>query len=100
MELVCINLLPECRWYLPETFNPAYACTDYPIFRYADALLMRAEASFRLGDKEAAKNDINLIRERAYGSTEGNIQHRKLPLILSSMNEAGSSISKVIVVQT
>jgi hypothetical protein len=59
---------------LPETFNPAYACTDYPIFRYADALLMRAEASFRLGDKEAAKNDINLIRERAYGSTEGNIQ--------------------------
>ncbi|HQN93388.1 MAG TPA: RagB/SusD family nutrient uptake outer membrane protein [Prolixibacteraceae bacterium] len=59
---------------LPETFNPAYACTDYPIFRYADALLMRAEASFRLGDKEAAKNDINLVRERAYGSTEGNIQ--------------------------
>lgn len=59
---------------LPETFNPAYACTDYPIFRYADALLMRAEASFRLGDKEAAKNDINLVRERAFGSTEGNIQ--------------------------
>ncbi|NLU37944.1 MAG: RagB/SusD family nutrient uptake outer membrane protein [Bacteroidales bacterium] len=59
---------------LPETFNPAYACTDYPIFRYADALLMRAEASFRLGDKEAAKNDINLVRERAYGNTEGNIQ--------------------------
>jgi starch-binding outer membrane protein, SusD/RagB family len=59
---------------LPANFNPAYACTDFPIFRYADALLMRAEAAYRLGDKEAAKQDINKIRERAYGNTSGDIQ--------------------------
>jgi len=59
---------------LPETYNPAYACTDFPVFRYADAILMRAEAAYRLGDKEAAKQDINKIRERAYGNTSGNIQ--------------------------
>lgn len=59
---------------LPATFNPAYVCTDFPIFRYADAILMRAESSYRLGDKQAAADDINKIRERAYGSTEGNIQ--------------------------
>jgi hypothetical protein len=59
---------------LPADFNPAYACTDFPVFRYADALLMRAEAAYRLGDKEAAKQDINKIRERAYGNTNGDIQ--------------------------
>jgi len=59
---------------LPANFNPAFACTDFPIFRYADALLMRAEAAYRLGDKEAAKQDINKIRERAFGNTDGNIQ--------------------------
>ena len=59
---------------LPADFNPAYACTDFPVFRYADALLMRAEAAYRLGDKEAAKQDINKIRERAYGNTSGDIQ--------------------------
>jgi starch-binding outer membrane protein, SusD/RagB family len=57
----------------PENFSTAYACTDYPIFRYSDAFLMRAEAQFRLGDLESAKNDINRIRERAYGNNSGNI---------------------------
>lgn len=59
---------------LPANYNPAYACTDFPIFRYADAFLMRAEAAHRLGDNEAAKKDINVVRERAYGNTDGNIQ--------------------------
>ena len=59
---------------LPANFNPAYACTDFPVFRYADALLMRAEAAYKLGDKEAAKKDINVVRERAYGNSSGDIQ--------------------------
>jgi hypothetical protein len=54
-------------------YNPAFASTDFPIFRYADALLMRAEALYKLGNSEAAKDDINLIRERAYGDASGNI---------------------------
>ncbi len=58
---------------LPVTYNNAYACTDFPIFRYADALLMRAEALHRLGDDDNAVLDINKIRERAFGDESGNI---------------------------
>ncbi|MFV0375946.1 MAG: RagB/SusD family nutrient uptake outer membrane protein [Mangrovibacterium sp.] len=54
-------------------WSDAYACTDFPIFRYADALMMRAESNFRLNDKAAAVTDINQIRERAFGNTNGNI---------------------------
>lgn len=61
-----------------ENYNPAFASTDYPIFRYADALLMRAEALYRLGDKTGAVADINLIRERAFGNTSGNITEDQL----------------------
>jgi hypothetical protein len=54
-------------------YNPAFACTDYPIFRYADALLMRAEALYRQNDKANAILDINAVRTRAYGNATGNI---------------------------
>ena len=54
-------------------YNPAYASTDFPIFRYADALLMRAEALYRLGDNANAIVDINTVRTRAYGNVSGNI---------------------------
>ncbi len=54
-------------------YNPAYASTDFPIFRYADALLMRAEALHKLGDDASAVIDVNAVRERAYGDASGNI---------------------------
>ena len=54
-------------------YNSAYASTDFPIFRLADAYLMRAESEYNLGDANAAVADINVIRERAYGNTDGNI---------------------------
>jgi starch-binding outer membrane protein, SusD/RagB family len=54
-------------------YNPAYASTDFPVFRYADALLMRAEALHRLGDDANAVLDINTVRTRAYGNASGNI---------------------------
>lgn len=38
---------------------------DYPIYRYADLLLMMAEAKLLLGEDPAS--EINLVRERAYG---------------------------------
>ncbi|HEY1010762.1 MAG TPA: SusD family outer membrane lipoprotein NanU, partial [Daejeonella sp.] len=38
---------------------------DYPIYRYADLLLMLAEAKAILGENPA--NEINLVRQRAYG---------------------------------
>jgi hypothetical protein len=54
-------------------YSSAYASTDFPVFRYADTYLMRAEASHRLGDDASAMDDINVIRTRAYGNTSGNI---------------------------
>jgi starch-binding outer membrane protein, SusD/RagB family len=58
---------------MPANQNPAYANTDFPVFRYADALLMRAEALHKLNDNAGAVTDINAIRTRAYGNTSGNI---------------------------
>lgn len=63
---------------LPANFSPAFACTDWPVFRYADALLMRAEALHRLGNDAAAVADVNAVRTRAYGNTSGNITAAQL----------------------
>ncbi len=40
---------------------------DWVIFRYADALLLKAECYLRLGDVEAALPYVNQIRTRAFG---------------------------------
>jgi starch-binding outer membrane protein, SusD/RagB family len=71
-----------------ENYSDTYASTDYPIFRYADAILMRAEASYYLGDLEGSVADINTIRHRAYGDDSGNITAADLtPQFL--LNERG-----------
>jgi len=59
-------------------YNSAYASTDFPIFRLADAYMMRAEAEYRLGDMGDAVNDINMVRERAFGGTDGDITAAQL----------------------
>jgi len=59
-------------------YNPAFASTDFPVFRLADAYLMRAEALFNMGDANGAVADINTIRERAFGNTDGNITSAEL----------------------
>jgi hypothetical protein len=43
----------------------AQSGTDYPFIRYADVLLMHAEALANLEDINAAANDVNLVRKRA-----------------------------------
>jgi len=58
---------------LPENYNTAYACTDFPVFRLAEAYLMRAEAYHNLSSDDLAVEDINMVRERAYGDESGNI---------------------------
>jgi starch-binding outer membrane protein, SusD/RagB family len=40
---------------------------DFPIYRYADVLLLLAEAKTKLGEDPTA--EINAIRQRAYGAT-------------------------------
>jgi len=64
-------------------YNTAFASTDFPVFRLADAYMMRAEALYRQGrtaNIDAAVADINMIRERAYGNTSGNITAAALDL--------------------
>ena len=46
-------------------YSTAFASTDFPVFRYADALLMRAEAKYRMNDPTAF-NDVNTVRARAF----------------------------------
>jgi hypothetical protein len=41
-----------------------YAPNDYPLFRYADIYLERAEAELRNGDEPDALKDVNYIRSR------------------------------------
>ncbi len=43
--------------------------TDVPYLRVAEAYLTRAEANFRLGDVDAAKTDLNVLRNRAHAAT-------------------------------
>ncbi|HMU57080.1 MAG TPA: RagB/SusD family nutrient uptake outer membrane protein [Chitinophagaceae bacterium] len=40
---------------------------DYPVYRYADVLLLLAEAKAKLGEDPSA--EINAIRQRGYGAT-------------------------------
>lgn len=56
---------------------------DFPMFRYADVLLMYAEATLRGGaggDAALAIGYVNQVRERAYGGSSGDISAADLTL--------------------
>lgn len=58
-----------------ETYNgswQAFALNDY-VLRYADVMLMRAEALIELGQLDEAREIINAIRQRAKNSIEKHI---------------------------
>ena len=56
--------------------------TDFPMFRLADAYLMYAEATLRGGGGSltTALGYMNMLKERAYGNTSGNITTAELTL--------------------
>jgi hypothetical protein len=63
--------------------NPTWVDTDYPMFRLAEMYLNYAEAVLRGGsggDQATALNYINLLRQRAYGNSSGNITSGDLNL--------------------
>jgi starch-binding outer membrane protein, SusD/RagB family len=63
--------------------HQTFVDTDWPVFRLADAYLIYAEAVLRGGsggDAGTALTYINMIRERAYGDTSGNIIGAELNL--------------------
>lgn len=43
--------------------------TDYPIFRYSDILMMKAECLLRTGQADAAATIVTQVRQRAFAST-------------------------------
>ncbi len=64
-ELKLVGTYPK---KYPGTMNGSVrvAADDYPVYRYAELLLMLAEAKAILG--EDPSNEINLIRKRAFGN--------------------------------
>ena len=62
--------------------NADFPDTDYPMFRLADAYLIYAEAVVRGagGSRATALGYINALRERAYGSTAGDITDPEMTL--------------------
>jgi starch-binding outer membrane protein, SusD/RagB family len=62
--------------------NATHPDTDFPVFRLGDAYLMYAEAHLRGGggDRATALGYVNALRQRAYGSTAGDITDPELTL--------------------
>ncbi len=63
--------------------NSSFASTDFPMFRFGDVYLMYAEAVVRGGsggDLATATSYINLLRQRAYGNTSGNVTSSQVTL--------------------
>ncbi|MFN8258843.1 MAG: RagB/SusD family nutrient uptake outer membrane protein [Bacteroidales bacterium] len=53
------------KWEIELGGDPAAMSNDYAVFRYADVLLMKAEALWRTGDEAGALVLVNQIRARA-----------------------------------
>jgi hypothetical protein len=51
-----------------SSWTPGYTAINYTIIRYADVLLMAAEAEIEVGDPNRAKTYVNAVRSRAKNS--------------------------------
>lgn len=52
-----------------SSWTPGYQSINFMIIRYADVLLMAAEAEVEVGSMEKAREYVNMVRERAANST-------------------------------
>jgi hypothetical protein len=55
------------KFLVPKSISPDYNTNpaDFPVLRYADMLLMQAEALNEMGQTSAAEAPLNLVRKRA-----------------------------------
>ncbi len=53
------------KFWPTEPLSSGGASNDFPIYRYADFLLVQAECFVRLGDASSAKSFVDEVRERA-----------------------------------
>jgi len=51
-----------------SSWTPGYTAINFPIIRFADVLLMAAEAEIEAGDIDKAREYVNLVRQRAKNS--------------------------------
>ncbi len=64
-----------------------YSGTDFPVVRYADILLMRAEALAQLGDLAGAVQEINKVRARAGLQSLDPDNYTSASLLMRILNE-------------
>ncbi|BAV10059.1 Starch-binding associating with outer membrane [Filimonas lacunae] len=58
----------------PASTNGVYTNVDFPLFRLGEMYLTYAEAALRAGTNTSdAINYINVLRQRAFGNTSGNV---------------------------
>ncbi len=73
------------KFLVPKSISPDYNTSpaDFIVLRYADVLLMKAEALNELGQMDAAIVPLNLVRERAgLNDKEANISKDAMRLVI------------------
>lgn len=71
---VLTSSIPLSGKYWLDGLKAANECdVNMHVIRYADAILMYAEALNETGDQDKALTQLNLIRTRAFGDTSGNL---------------------------
>lgn len=80
-----VTFAPHVHKYRPST-RPGPQDVNWPVYRYADVLLMYAEAQNELGDQATAVQYVNLVRARARNGTGS--QDRAEPADLPAMGQA------------
>jgi len=81
-----VTFLPHVYKFRP-TARPGQQDVNWPIYRYADVLLMYAEALNEQGQTAAALPYVNMIRARARNGTGA--QNRAAPADLAGLDQAG-----------
>ena len=79
---------PYIRKYWDSTAEPQGngSANDYPVIRYADVLLMYAEAENELGNSAEAHTYINMVRKRA--RWDGVVERNTVPDYVGLSKEA------------
>ncbi|MEO7211476.1 RagB/SusD family nutrient uptake outer membrane protein [Mucilaginibacter sp.] len=78
----------DLKFYPVAPMNGGGASNDFPIYRYADIILMQAECNVRLGNAAAAKPFIDQVRQRAgLGALAAN------PTLTDIYNERGFELN-------
>jgi starch-binding outer membrane protein, SusD/RagB family len=61
----CRTFVPHVWKYRPTSVDNSFGDVDVPLYRFAETLLLYAEAQNELGNSAEAIRNVNLVRERA-----------------------------------